>query len=260
MEKIDTLSSLEGRKLLQDIFKELRYEKQLSTFSTLSLCWRICVQERDIHRYTKKDVTVLHSLGFFSGTGLWMEEIVNRFYFSSINSFVYFGAAVLLVIIGVRRFTDAVNENLVIGGIAFEALMLIFLFVVMLFTPYDDNTSNSNEKEEESGELLSEIGEIGRDFAAAVMQLEKLGDGIKELISKQDNILEKIDIIADNTTLAVYPNPQMLVIMRETNEKLAEFQATVENFNRTAQSIKKEEIEFAVRKELERIIVDKVSN
>jgi len=63
MKNIDTLSSLEGRATLAEVFNELRFEKQLSNISTLILSWRICVRERELFRYVKKDVTVLHPLG-----------------------------------------------------------------------------------------------------------------------------------------------------------------------------------------------------
>jgi hypothetical protein len=80
MKNIDTLSSLEGRATLAEVFNELRFEKQLSNISTLILSWRICVRERELFRYVKKDVTVLHPLGLISGTGLWMEEILVLFH------------------------------------------------------------------------------------------------------------------------------------------------------------------------------------
>ena len=89
MKKIDTLSSLEGRSLLRDIFRELRVEKQVSGLATLGICWKICVHEKEIHRSVKKDYTIVHKLGILGGTALWMEEIVNRFYFSTINRFLF---------------------------------------------------------------------------------------------------------------------------------------------------------------------------
>ena len=138
MKKIDTLSSIDGRRLLYKIFHELRYEKQLPSRSVLALCWRLCTQEREIFRFVKQEAIVSHPLGIVAGTALWMEEIVNRFYFSTVNSFVYLGAALLLVLIGIRRFSDNVSDGVVIAGIVFEALMLVFMFVVMIFTPNED--------------------------------------------------------------------------------------------------------------------------
>lgn len=261
MNKIDTLSSIEGRMLLQDIFHELRYEKQLSGTKTLSRCWKICTHETEIHRFTSKEAVVLHPLGFFRGTALWLEEILNRYYFSTINSFVYFGAAVLLVLIGIRRFSDTITDAMVIGGIAFEALMLIMMFIVMLFTPREDLLQNGQNGSAESiaEDLLMEIGEIGRDFAAAVAQLEEVGGNLKDMINKQELLISKVESSINIASQAVSPNPELLESMNQTSNALKDFTNTVAGLNISVNAIKKEEIEISVRKEVERIITDKVS-
>jgi methyl-accepting chemotaxis protein len=258
MKNIDTLSSIEGRTLLMSIYKELRYEKQLSSLATLFQCWRICTNEREIFKFSKQEVTIVHPLGFFSGTALWMEEVVNRFYFSTINSFVYFGAAILLVLIGIRRFSDSVSDNLVIFGVAFEALMLMFMFVVMLFTPNEEIINNAANKENEAiNEIVTEIGEIGRDFAAAVVQLEEMGLTLQDLIKQQKETLNLINKIAETTAEAVAPNPQMIETMEITNKALAGFSKTVCELHEAAEKLKREEIELAVKREVERILLDR---
>jgi glucan phosphoethanolaminetransferase (alkaline phosphatase superfamily) len=203
-------------------------------------------------------VNILHSLGFFGGTGLWLEEIVNRYYFSTINSFVYFGAAILLILIGVRRFSEAINDQVVIAGIAFEALMLMLMFFIMLFTPNDeisiDNQSSGNSGEE----ILAEVGEIGRDFAASLIQLEKLNDSFNTIIETQSKLLVNLETVAQNSADASSPNPKMLELMKQTNTALEEFSGTVEKLNQTSKSLLKEEIEITVRREVERILIDKV--
>lgn len=260
MKNIDTLSSIEGRILLTSVYKELRYEKQLSSLATLFQCWRICTSEREIFKFSKQEVTIVHPLGFFSGTALWMEEIVNRFYFSTINSFVYFGAAILLVLIGVRRFSDSVSDNIVIFGVAFEALMLMFMFIVMLFTPNEEILPNGSNKENDAiNEIVTEIGEIGRDFAAAVVQLEEMGQTLQDLIKQQKETLNSINRIAETTAEAVAPNPQMIEMMDITNKALASFSQTVSELQEAAEKLKREEIELAVKREVERILIDRLT-
>ncbi|MFA6569902.1 MAG: hypothetical protein WCT77_01560 [Bacteroidota bacterium] len=263
MKNIDTLSSIEGRSLLNEIFQELRYQKQMSAFSTLLLCWRICINEREIFRYVKKEVTVLHPLGLFSGTGLWLEEIVNRYYYSTFNAFVYFGAAVLLLLIGIRRFNDNISNDVVIAGIAFEALMLILLFVIMLFTPNDDvlkYQTNGKDEDNPGGELLLEIGEISRDLAGAVVQLEKFDSSMQEMVKQQTALIQFLKNVSENFGQAVAPNPRMLEAMNELNSSLAVLKNTVDSLNSSAETLKKEEIEFAVRHELEKILANKISD
>lgn len=259
MKNIENLSSLEGRSLLREIFKELRYEKQNSSFSTLAQCWRICVNERELFRYIKKEVTVLHPMGFFGGTGLWLEEVLNRYYFSTINSFVYFGAAVLLVLIGIRRFSNAIDDNVVIAGIGFEALMLIFMFVIMLFTPNDEVLKSDEQAGGPQEELLGEIGEIGRDFAAVVIQLEQLGSSIEEMLQNQSEIINTTRDAVQISAQAVAPNPAMLESMSKTNEVLSDFRDTVHELVSSISLLKREQIEMAVKKEIEKIITGRLT-
>ncbi len=262
MRSIETLTSIEGRKLLLEIFHELRYEKQRPNFATLGILWKICTQERDISKYVKKDVTIAHPLGFFSGTGLWMEEIVNRYYFATINSFVYFGAAVLLILIGIRRFSDKIDDTIVIAGIAFESLMLFFMFIIMLFTPKDDSKNGSYEDDDKSSvtDLIIEVGEIATDFAKVVVNLEKLSDNITSLIETQQQLVQSVNNVAELTSQAVSPNPKLLETMERTSLALESFKQSVDNLNLSAEALRKDEIEIAVRKEVERILVHKLSN
>jgi hypothetical protein len=262
MRKIDSFSTIEGRKLLYHIFYEIRYEKQQTGFATLALLWRICTREREIFKFVNQDVTIAHPLGFFSGTALWMEEILNRYYFSTINSFVYLGAALLLILIGIRRFSDNISDNLVIAGVAFEAMMLIFMFIVMLFTPHEEITESNEVKEQQQGsidDLIIEVGEIGRDFAVAVSRLEKISDIAQELIKSQKDLLRSVGEISKSASEASQPNPEMIHIMKDTNEILREFKLTVGDLNNSAGALRKELIEFSVRKEVERLISEKIS-
>lgn len=260
MEQIETLSSVEGRRLLYRIFQELRYQKQMSNFSILTLTWRICTTEREISRYTKEDVQVLHPLGFFRGTALWMEEIVNRFYFSTINSFVYLGAAILLVLIGVRRFSSYVSDTIVIAGVAFEALMLLFMFIVMLFTPSEDALPINQTEDEAEKELLVEIGEIATDFATAVTKLETLGENVKNLLIQQTEILNLLRESNEMTRQLISPSPKLLEIIEQTNKSLEEFNQTLMKLNESASQLKQEEIEIAVRRELEKFFANLMNN
>lgn len=262
MKKVDSLSSSRGRLLLQEVYHELKYQKQAGSLAILLICWRICVYDTDLSKYVKTDVTILHRLGFLRGTKIFMEEIVNRFYFSAINSFVYFGAAVLLVLIGVRRFSDSMDDNLVIAGVIFEALMLFFIFIVMLFTPGEESPTFSYPEPEDiqKDELINEIGEIARDFAQSAVQLEILTGELARINSNQEQLIEKIDKLASAFVETASPNPQFLSVMSETNSALLNFKDTLSVLNKSAEILRRDEIEYSVRKEIEKIISSKVVN
>lgn len=260
MKKIDTLSGLEGRALLNKIFKEIRYEKQASGASALFTCWRLCTYESELFRYSKSDVTVLHPLGAISGTALWLEEIVNRYYYSTINSFVYFGAAVLLVLIGIRRFSDNVSDELVIGGVVFEAMMLMIMFMVMLFSPNENIESEATENgsQESMEELILEIGEISRDFAAVSVQFDQINESLQDMLRQQRELIATVVDIAQANTLAVAPNPKMIEAMADTNDALNRFTISLHTLNESVDKVRASEIEFAVKKEISEIINTKL--
>jgi hypothetical protein len=262
MRKVDSLSSSDGRKILHEIFRELKYKKQLGSLAILSSCWKICVYDTDLTKYIKTEDTVLHRLGFFKGTRIWMEEIVNRFYFSAINSFVYFGASVLLVVIGVRRFSDSVDDRLVIAGVVFEALMLFFMFIVMLFSPTDDEDESQNNEDSQfqKDELLTEIGEIAKDFANSSIQLETISNELMIMNDSQKMLIEKINVLGDNFQQMASPNPEMLIEMKQVNSVLSEFKQTIQELNQSALQLRKEEIEITVRRELEKILTQTILN
>jgi hypothetical protein len=264
MKQVNTLSSIEGRNLLYDIFYELRYERQLSGMSVLFTCWRICTYENELKKYISNDVEISHPLGLFAGTSLWMEEIVNRFYYSTINSFVYFGAAVLLVLIGVRRFSDQFSDNLVIAGVLFEAAMLIVMFVVMLFSPNEEikpknGESKNGSKNSDAGDLIYEIGELSRDLADVVIKLENIAELVGKSTETQDELLKTVGKAVTNLSAATAPNPEMIEIMKETNTTLLDFKNTVCELTDTTKSLRKDEIEYSVRKEVEKLILDKLN-
>ncbi len=261
MDKIDTLQSLKGRKILRDIFFELRYERQRAGVPTLFILWSICVKEKDVSKYINSEVTLMHPLGLIKGTALWMEEIVNRFYYSSISSFVYFGAAILLVLIGVRQFSEQVSSEMVIMGIAFEALMLIFMFLVMLFSPNDDMVQFEEEKDEDDliNELVTEIGEIGRDFAAVVVQMEHLSENMNKTFEMQFKMLSLMSDLIEKTDKKIKPNDEMLDAMKDTNIELGNFKDAIKELSIMANNIKEKEIQQAVRDEIEKILVARVS-
>lgn len=260
MEKIETLSSIKGRKALISLFRELRYDKQLSSFSTLFLTWRICVKEKELYRYINKEIIIQHPLGFFSGTNLWMQEIVNRFYFSTINSFVYLGAAILLGLIGIKRFSNHISDTMVITGVALESFLLIMMFLLMLFTPNDEALEPNDENENSIEELIIEVGEVGRDLAASVSKLDDVNNSINELIHQQVNLINLVNQVAKHSADAISPNPQMLDIMRVTNVSLEEFKNTVDSFTKEANKIKKEEIAEAVKKEISSLVIKSLDN
>lgn len=255
MTTIETLSSVHGRTLLREIYRELRFERQVSALITLTAMWRICTTERELIRMTKRDVVVLHPLGIWSGSALWMQEVVNRFFYSAINAFVYFGAALLLVAVGLNRTGVIETPGLVVAGVILEAVLLMMLFVVMFFTPpvESEPESTSGEQSAATEELLRELGEIGRDYAAMAVQLETIAGTLNDLVERQDTMIVQMRDGVEAAVSAVAPNPDLMNSMRGTTTSLERFTLSVDALGERLRAVEREEMERLVRNELERI-------
>ncbi|MFM8178122.1 MAG: hypothetical protein ACKOAG_02925 [Candidatus Kapaibacterium sp.] len=256
MNEVRSLGSLAGRRIVRDIYRELRFERQYGGFSILTTMWRVCTNEKELFRYSSMETRVLHPLGNLRGTSLWMQEVVNRFYASTINSFVYFGAAILLVMIGVRRFTDHVSDTTVLGSILFEAFLLIIMFLVLYFSPPepDDEEENGEESGATQREMLREIGEIGRDYATVSIHLEQAVQQLGDLRRVHEQLAERVRESTEAAHQAMHPNPALVTTMDETNRSLERFRATVEALHSAADTLRREEIDAAVRREVESLL------
>ena len=134
----------------------------------------------------------------------------------------------------------------------------------MLFSPPDEGTQvpgqNGNSDNENSvTDLIIEVGEIATDFATVVVNLENLSESLKEILYSQNQLISSVNKLAESNAMAVSPNPQLLETMKNTNDALQEFKNSVNNLNIAAEALKREEIEIAVRKEVERILVNKIN-
>jgi hypothetical protein len=252
MTTLETLSTASGRALLRDLHQELRFDKQMSALSTLLLLWRICTRETDLFRTVNRDVTVLHPLGLLGGTSLWMQEIVNRFYYAPINAFVYMGAAFLLV----ARIRIIDTPGLLVTAIIVEALLLLMLFLVMFFTPPSeaDGLSGQGEHDSTTQELVRELGEIGRDYAAMAVQLETISVTLHEVVERQDTMTAQLRDSVQAAVGAVAPNPELMDSMKQNTLALADFTESVSALSERLKAVERQEVERLVRQELERIL------
>lgn len=260
MQKIDTISGIEGRRLLHKLFRDLRYKRQISNIKILYITFLICTRGESIKKQSSIEVEVKHKLGFWKGLSVWMEEIVNRFFFSTVLSLVYFGAALLILIIGLNRFTDIIKNEFIIASVAFESSMLLIMFITMAFSPNDDSYyDEADQSKENSDDLILEIGEIGRDLAAAVVQLENLSKNFTKIGENQEKLIDKIDVITDQNQNLIRPNSEMLNEMREVNQNLDDFNSKIQSLSETIENVKNEQVKLAVQEELQKIISERIS-
>lgn len=261
MQNINSIASGTGRTLLRDLYKKLRFDQQLSGLRSLYTTLIVAINPSKLSLYDSTAPEITQKTGLAKGLRVWMEEIVSRYYYSTVNSFVYFGAAVLLIIIGLTRFRDDIDIAWVIGGIVFEAILLLLVFLTMLFTPKGEEETNlsSAVDSEMQEDLLDEIGEIARDMAAVSVQFEKVSKQLETHNFNTGNLVQEIRSISEALRDASSPNPRMLEKMNETNNSLEAFQAKIEEFTRTTEILSSKIIEDKVRAELSKILEQRIN-
>lgn len=256
MELIDNLSTIKGRKFLNKLFYQMRYEKQIGSLRVLFACLRICISERDTNKFIESNISIIHPLGVFSGTKLWLEEILYRYYFTTISSFVYFGAAILLTLVGFRKFYN-LEIVYVIYGLLLESFLLIVMFVTMFFAPNDDIDINENEL---ADDLLDEIGEIATDFAKSVDKLDNISYKIEEIVNNQNNILNLLTILIEKNINITNPNDEFKKVMEQNIIEIQKFSSSVSDLNNVIEKIKEENVKYEVRTEIEKLLNKNILN
>ncbi|GAB5466279.1 MAG: hypothetical protein Kapaf2KO_17150 [Candidatus Kapaibacteriales bacterium] len=252
MENISSIASLEGRAKLRELYQKERFTEYKSGFGTLLSTFRVATGFDSLERHFPKS-SIVHKAGLGLGIKVWMEEIVGRYYYSSASSLVYFGAAVLLVIIGLTRFRSDIDDNWVIVGIVFEATLLLLVFIVMYFSPSEEEELVKPESDDYGKELLDEVGEIGRDLASVAIQFERIS---KSLESHAEQITASnihLNQIAEGLKAVSAPNPKMLEAMDHTASKIESLSKSVEVLEEQLKKYKSIAVENEVKLELEKI-------
>ncbi|MCS6999636.1 MAG: hypothetical protein RML15_03735 [Bacteroidota bacterium] len=259
MAEIASLATAEGREYFRSLYMILRYEQQRGAWETLRLLWLIATRERSLQSYGL-DVTIRHRLGITAGTRLWLEEIVSRYYYSTVLSFVYGGAAILLVVVGMRRFSAGISDTIVLLSIGLEALLLLVLFIVLFVTPGEDPSAPVTEKLEE---IVREIGEISREHAASTTALEEAVRQLRVLTQEINKLSDSTAQAVAVATQAVSPAPETIQRISQVSQALDNLRQSIEHLTAAARALERENISAAVRTELEKLLslrVESITN
>ena len=124
----------------------------------------------------------------------WMQNIFTQEYFNNVTAFAYFGASILIFIIGlrgIRIFITADTPMLVIFGIMLEFSMLILLAFTQFYTPENPEQNKPGEApiEEELKKLRERLRSLEGRLSVAENSLEdavKLVKDSRDLIDNTD--------------------------------------------------------------------------
>lgn len=253
---IDNLASVQGRRLLQKYWYENLFEGRRWKIGLMFTTWRLCVGGRTLYLAdAQQPVTVDHTLGLRLGTRVWMEEISYKHFMGTVQALVYLGAVVLLIFVGLR-FANLINERTSLIGIGIEAFMLFMLFVVMFFTPeeeFADVERGSSAEGDDAKEYLSVFKEIYNELQDIGTMNAALGRHLTEITNKQESYLREVSQKLTNTPSAGF-SKETAELMYDVKVALGNLSTSIQDMNANLGRIAEKEMEYLVRREIEKMI------
>jgi hypothetical protein len=146
-ETVKDLETLEGRRLLHDFFHDRRV-KNAFEIKTLMECWRLARKGTELQFRDGRRVRFETNLGFRLGTRVFLEEIVGRYFYNSIQGLVYAGA--MVVLITAAMYLAGYSIWFALAGLSLEALLLLVLAIVTAFSGSDEGAAS------QAGHMLAE--------------------------------------------------------------------------------------------------------
>lgn len=219
-ESIKDLEIPEGRLLLHEFYHDRRIQVKLEIAIILE-CWRLCKNAREIQLSDGRLILIENPLGFRLGTRVCIEEIIGRYYYNSVQGWVYFGAMVLLIFVGLRL-GGVIPEKIALVGVAIEAFMLFLLAVVTYYSPSEELLPTTLQGKSPDN-LLSSVNQSVQGMTNAVSDLFRL---LSQSDMRQDVLLTRLTeyiskVSAENTRLQIEK-------MEETNQNLRYFSDTLQ--------------------------------
>lgn len=264
---LSNLATPEGRGAYQKYWHDLVVEQQNLVLPSLFRLWRTATRGTSFNVNTAgESYRIAHPLGFRLGTRIFMEEIVVRHYFNNVQALVYLGAVLLLIFLALR-FANLLSEQVALIGIGIEVLMLLMLFTVLFYTPEEDTATHAVSQPHDASdatleakaeelqvirEVLEELEDIGGTYATLGSKLETLAKnqeaGLQELNRKVEQIrgLELLESHAER--------------LDHTNALLEKLVQTMDGMNQKVEVLLGKELEYLVRRELERRISGTVTD
>lgn len=184
-ETVKDLETLEGRRLLHDFFHDRRVKNALE-IKTLMECWRLARKGTELQFRDGRRVRFETNLGFRLGTRVFLEEIVNGYFYNTIQGLVYAGA--MVVLITAAMYLAGYSIWFALAGLSLEAALLLLLAVVTAFGGSDEPAATSAGHVLAENPLASIHGPIN-EMTNAVSDLFRL---ISQTDIRQDVLLTRL--------------------------------------------------------------------
>jgi hypothetical protein len=168
---------------------------------------------------------------------------------------VYGGAALLLVLVGLRYWSRAVSGEVVIAALVLEALLLVLLSVAISAAPRSSSsaepTSGLQEYAEEIRSIASEIADITCGVAE---RHEQLLDRWMSVNEQQEVLLQRFAELLDSFSRLPAPGAALIEAVQQLRTAVEHLTATLQQTQSELRAWRQQELQEIVRQELARLV------
>ncbi len=172
---------------------------------------------------TTKGIEWSHNRGkFLGGLRLYMAHHFTEKYSNNVTGLAYFGAAILIVIIGIRglKFIPATKPSLILAAISLEGSLLALLAFGLVYTEEEERVDKLMKKMEDAAknqlETMKDVSEDLHQMSTALVGetseiiKKKVEMAIAEALASDDNVKRVVsDKVAEKIIVAMrdaFPN------------------------------------------------------
>lgn len=172
--------------------------------------------EKEIEDTTKGIQYMGNRLKFLGGLRLYMAHHFTEKYANNVTGLAYFGAAILIVIIGIRglKFIPSTQPSLILAAISLEGSLLALLAFGLIYTEEEERMDKMLKKMEDANknqlETMKDVSEDMHQLAGALVGetseliKRKVEEAIAEALSSDDNVKRVVsDKVAEKIIVAM---------------------------------------------------------
>ena len=141
-----------------------------------------------------------NQFSIFKALRLYMSHHFTESYANTVTGLAYFGAAILIIIIGVRglKFIPATRPSLILGAIFLEGAMLALMAFTLLYTQEEERMDRMLKKMEDANRnQLDTLEDVSKDMHKVAVALvegnsemikQKVNQAVSDYLSDEKNI------------------------------------------------------------------------
>lgn len=141
-----------------------------------------------------------NQFSIFKALRLYMSHHFTEAYANTVTGLAYFGAAILIIIIGVRglKFIPATRPSLILGAIFLEGAMLALMAFTLLYTQEEERMDRMLKKMEDANRnQLDTLEDVSKDMHKVAVALvegnsemikQKVNQAVSDYLSDEKNI------------------------------------------------------------------------